>query len=102
MATSKAYTLSNLWDGIENGAKWDAGVVFNRTNALPLDKFSIFSSLSAAEEYALSNAVAYPGQVITVVDGALSAVTAYKIEVNGSLEPLMPQFDTINCGDAFD
>lgn len=61
MATSKAYVLSNLWDGINNGAKWDAGVVFNRTNALPLDKFSVFSSLTAAQDYAMNNAIAYPG-----------------------------------------
>lgn len=90
MATSKAYELSNLWDGIDNGAKWDAGVVFNRTNALPLDKFSVFRSLSAAQEYAAENAVAYPGQIVTVVDGALSTVTAYKIETNGEICAISP------------
>ena len=90
MATSKAYELSNLWDGIDNGAKWDAGVVFNRTNALPLDKFSVFRSLSAAQEYASDNAVAYPGQIVTVVDSALSTVTAYKIETNGEICAISP------------
>lgn len=93
MAKSKAYTLSNLWDGINNGAKWDAGIVFNRTNAIPLDKFSVFDSLSAAQEYALSNAVAYPGQVITVVDNDTSAVTAYKIEVDGSISAIAPAIE---------
>ena len=90
MATSKAYELSNLWDGIDNGAKWDAGVVFNRTNALPLDKFSVFRSFADAYDYAQTNPVAYPGQIVTVVDGALSTVTAYKIETNGALCAIAP------------
>lgn len=90
MATSKAYELSNLWDGINNGAKWDAGVVFNRTNALPLDKFSVFDSLSSAQKYAEENAIAYPGQIITVVDGKLSSVTAYKIEIDGTISAVAP------------
>ena len=98
MATSKAYELSNLWDGINNGAKWDAGVVFNRTNALPLDKFSVFSSLTAAQDYAMNNAIAYPGQIITVVDGATSSVTAYKIETNGEISAVA-QAISINVDD---
>lgn len=93
MATSKAYDLSNLWDGIDNGAKWDAGVVFNRTNALPLDKFSVFKSFADAYDYAQNNAVAYPGQIITVVDGTLSTVTAYKIETDGQLCAVSPKID---------
>lgn len=98
MATSNAYELSNLWDGINNGAKWDAGVVFNRTNALPLDKFSVFSSLTAAQDYAMNNAIAYPGQIITVVDGATSSVTAYKIETNGEISAVAPAI-SINVED---
>ena len=90
MATSKAYVLSNLWDGINNGAKWDAGVVFNRTNALPLDKFSVFDSLSAAQDYAMNNAIAYPGQIITVVDGDQDKVTVYKIETDGQISTVAP------------
>lgn len=93
MATSKAYDLSNLWDGISNGAKWDAGVVFNRTNALPLDKFSVFDSLSAAQDYAMNNAVAYPGQIITVVDGQQHKVTAYQIETDGEISAITPPLD---------
>lgn len=82
---SKAYVLSNLWDGINNGAKWDAGIVFNRTNPLPLDKFSVFPSFSAAKSYAELSGNAYPGQVITVVDDETSAVSTYKVEVGGAL-----------------
>lgn len=65
---SKSYELSNLWKGINEGAQWDAGIVFNRTNPIPLDKFSVFPSLSAAKSYSELSAIAYPGQIITVVD----------------------------------
>lgn len=89
---SKSYILSNLWDGIDNGAKWDAGIVFNRTNPLPLDKFSVFSSLSKAKSYAELSGNAYPGQVITVVDDETSAVSVYKVEVGGNLTQIDTQF----------
>ena len=95
MATSKAYVLSNLWDGINNGAKWDAGVVFNRTNALPLDKFSVFDSLTAAQDYAMNNAIDYPGQIITVVDEEQDKVTAYKIETNGEISAVAPPISIV-------
>lgn len=80
MATNR----KNLFDGIANGAAWDAGVVFNRTNALPLDKYSVFKSVDEATTYASTNAVAYPGQVIAVVPEA-GVVDLYKIEANGSI-----------------
>lgn len=47
-------------------AMWSAGVAFNRSNPLPLDKWSVFQTKALAEEYASTNAVAYPGQVIAV------------------------------------
>ena len=47
-------------------ATWSAGVSFNRSNPLPLDKWSVFQSMDEAVAYAESNAVAYPGQVIAV------------------------------------
>lgn len=46
--------------------KQDAGVPFNRTNAVPLDKHSIFASKVDAVSYATLSATAYPGQVIAV------------------------------------
>jgi hypothetical protein len=42
-------------------AMWSAGVAFNRSNPLPLDKWSVFQSMDEAIAYAESNAVAYPG-----------------------------------------
>lgn len=49
-------------------ALWSAGVAFNRTNPLPLDKWSVFQDKASAIAYAESNPVAYPGQVIAVYD----------------------------------
>jgi len=41
--------------------KQDAGVPFNRTNPVPLDKHSIFASKADAISYATLSATAYPG-----------------------------------------
>lgn len=49
-------------------ALWSAGVAFNRSNPLPLDKWSVFQDKASAIVYAESNPVAYPGQVIAVYD----------------------------------
>lgn len=46
-----------------SAAKWSAGVAFDRSNGLPLDQWSVFQSEAKAVEY-LSNAKAYPGQII--------------------------------------
>ena len=48
-------------------AKWSAGVAFDRSNPLPLDQWSVFQDLAAATDY-LSNAKAYPGQVIAYAE----------------------------------
>lgn len=48
-------------------AKWSAGVAFDRSNPLPLDQWSVFKDKAAAEAY-LSNAKAYPGQVIAYAE----------------------------------
>lgn len=53
-------------------AKWSAGVAFDRSNPLPLDQWSVFKDKAAAEAY-LTNAKAYPGQVIAYAkdDGSM-------------------------------
>lgn len=48
-------------------AKWSAGVAFDRSNGLPLDQWSVFQTEAQAIEY-LSNAKAYPGQVIAYAE----------------------------------
>jgi hypothetical protein len=51
----------------EKAAKWSAGVAFDRSNPLPLDQWSVFQTEAKAIEY-LSNAKAYPGQVIAYAE----------------------------------
>ena len=53
---------------LAGGASWAAGVSFQRSNPLPLDKYSVFQTKVKAEEYATTNPVAYPGQVIALVE----------------------------------
>lgn len=59
-----------------------------RQDAFPLDKNSVFYSLSDAEDYAKNNPIAYPGQPIAVVDEAVDSVKVYKININGTISEL--------------
>ena len=63
-----AYEFIKQADGV--------GIPFNYTrgNPIPLDSWSLFMSLKAATEYAKSNPVSYPGQVISVLEGGKSKV----------------------------
>lgn len=85
-----ATTVENLFDKL-NGSKWNAGVTFERTNPVPLEKYSVFHTLEDAQAYAAENPVAYPGQLLAVVTD--TAVTTYKINVNGSLSQIDAAID---------
>ena len=85
-----AVSRDKMFNAIENGAAWDAGVVFNRTNGIPIDKFSVFKTKEAADRYAASSPVSYPGQYVAVVpdDGE---VVGYIIRKDGTLKELGSQ-----------
>ena len=74
-------TREEFFDKLNNGAKWDVGVAINRTNPVPLDANSVFESLDALTAYATTNALAYPGQVVSVL-GA-EEIAAYLIKTTG-------------------
>jgi hypothetical protein len=80
-------TINNtFFNDLSTKAAWSAGVAFQRSNALPLDKYSVFESLTKANEYLTSStSVAYPGQVIAVVEGdkMVVYVVGEKATVNG-------------------
>lgn len=65
---------------------WDAGVTMNRTNAVPLDYHSaVFKDASdttaeAAAEKAAEKPIAYPGQLLTVVED--NEVTPFIVQTN--------------------
>lgn len=65
MATKNELFFAELL--AENAAKWSAGVAFDRSNALPLDQWSVFQTEAKANEY-LTSAKAYPGQLIAYAD----------------------------------
>lgn len=88
-------TRSDFFDALAKGALWDVGVAINRTNPLPLDKFSVFGAYSDDEGdnntttalgYAKNSVIAYPGQIIAVVDGTNDepSATVYVIKETGS------------------
>lgn len=77
-------------------ALWSAGVAFNRSNPLPLDKWSVFESMEAATAYAESNAVAYPGQIIAVYDNNVMAAYIL-VESDNSL--VLEAIGTVPVGD---
>ena len=94
-------TRSEFFDALAKGALWDVGVAINRTNPLPLDKFSVFESLGTTADtgtttalgYAKNSVIAYPGQIIAVVAGtdAEPTATVYVTKKTGTgaeLEPL--------------
>ena len=59
----------------------------SRQDAFPLDKNSVFYSMSDAQTYAQTNPTAYVGQVIAVVEEGVS--TVYQIKnAAGELEAL--------------
>jgi hypothetical protein len=72
--------------------KQDAGVPFNRTNPVPLDKHSIFASKSDAVSYATLSATAYPGQVIAVNEDEL-ANWSTRYESAEQIELNIPSFE---------
>lgn len=79
-------------------AMWSAGVAFNRSNPLPLDKWSVFQTMDEAIAYAESNAVAYPGQIIAVYDDG-EMLACVLTEVEGKLVPeaigVVPESDGV-------
>ena len=90
-------TREEFFAALAGGARWDVGVSINRTNPLPLDANSVFETLLDAENYAKTNVLAYPGQIITVVD--TTTVTAYVIAATGASGTLNKLASTTISGD---
>lgn len=65
---------------------------YQRSRQIPLDPTNVFASFEDAQSYANGTSeygdIAYVGQVLSVVASADSAVTVYKILVDGSLEEI--------------
>lgn len=74
-------TREEFFNKLNNGAKWDIGVAINRTNPVPIDANSVFESLDALTTYATTNAVAHPGQIVSVLGE--DEIAAYLIKTTG-------------------
>ena len=62
-------------------------MAFSRQDGFPLDKTSVYGSLTEAETYAKTSPLAYVGQVLSVVEN--DEAKAYQIkDTAGTLEPL--------------
>lgn len=94
MAENKIATIDA--ETLENSSSWDVGAIIHRTNALPLDSTSYFTSYSNAERYAKgefvnkfqNGATAFVGQILTVVENG--NVSSYQIvNSNGDLVKLV-------------
>ena len=92
-------TKDKFFEELLSGATWSAGVAFKRSNPLPLDRYSVFQSYEEALEYATENAVAYPGQVVAVVDGEPLTATVYVIDVNAEGIHSLKEVGTKPVGD---
>jgi hypothetical protein len=97
--------ISDINNKLANGPYWSAGVTFKRGNPLPLDAFSVFDALSAAQAYVSgtgayeASPVSFEGQVI-VVPNETGDLTQYMIK-NGGLEPIGTQkWDTLSAFEA--
>ena len=64
---------SEFFNKLKAGAKWDVGVSINRTNPLPLDANEIFESVAKMEAYIKENPLAYPGQIVVVLDEVITS-----------------------------
>ena len=62
-----AITREEFFNKKANASLWDVAVSIKRGNPLPLDADSIFESYAALEAYA-TDVLAYPGQIVAVVN----------------------------------
>lgn len=69
-----------------NNSYMEFPLQISRQYGAPIDKYSVFYSLSAAADYAKTSALAYVGQIISVVDQANKTSTVYQIiNISGDL-----------------
>lgn len=94
-----AAIINNVTNGVANGSLWTVPVMINRSNKLPLDKYSLFTTLKAAQDYAKDpTSMAYVGQVLVVAElneanSAVNSVTVYVIDQNSELKEVGKETD---------
>lgn len=74
-----------FFDDLAKGARWDVGVSIARGNPLPLDANSVFESYADLETYA-AGVLAYPGQVVAVVNADSTSI--YYLDQEKAIKPV--------------
>lgn len=103
-----AKIITDVTNGVANGSLWTVPVMINRSNKLPLDKYSLFFSKAAAEDYATSStSMAYVGQILTVATlnetgKAITDVTVYVIDENSALKEVGTETDLSSINQRLD
>lgn len=85
---------------VKDGAKMEFPLRIKRQYPASLDESSVWYSLEEAQQYALSGATAYAGQVISVVNESEGTVEVYKIKVDGTLEKIASEVETLSQEEA--
>ena len=81
-------------EALNNGTANSLMVQYRRANAAPLDISEVFTSISAATEYALSGSTSYAGQVIAVA-GEDVKTEVFSITSAGTLVRLVDENDLL-------
>ena len=71
-----------FFENQKQASLWDVAVSIQRGNPLPLDANSVFESYAALEAY-VAGPLAYPGQVVAVVEETQTAI--YYLDQNLSI-----------------
>lgn len=73
---------------------------FVRTNAFPLERYSIFDTLTGAEKYATENPIAYIGQQLVVAPSDTATPSSFIISGGGNLVRIPDVYDLTSASDS--
>lgn len=73
---------------------------FVRTNAFPLERYSIFDTLTGAEKYAAENPIAYIGQQLVVAPSTTATPSSFIISGGGNLVRIPDIYDLTSASDS--
>lgn len=73
---------------------------FVRTNAFPLERYSIFDTLTGAEKYATENPIAYIGQQLVVAPSTTATPSSFIISGGGELVRIPDIYDLTSASES--
>ena len=73
---------------------------FVRTNAFPLERYSVFETIDGAKDYARNNPIAYIGQQIVVATSTTKTPSSFIISGGGELVRIPDVYDLTSASDS--